>query len=58
MVSARQEPPARPSRGRPGSGAEALADDQRLRLHQAAAQLFTDRGYGAATVQELATAAP
>jgi AcrR family transcriptional regulator len=57
MASARQEPSARPSRGRLGFDAETLADDQRLRLHQAAAQLFTDRGYSATTVQELATAA-
>jgi AcrR family transcriptional regulator len=57
MASARQEPSARPSRGRPGFDAEALADDQRLRLHHAAARLFTDRGYSATTVQELATAA-
>lgn len=57
MASARQEPTARPSRGRFDSDAEALADDQRQRLHQAAARLFTDRGYSATTVQELATAA-
>jgi AcrR family transcriptional regulator len=44
-------------RGRLGLDAEALADHQRLRLHQAAATLFTDRGYSATTVQDLATAA-
>jgi AcrR family transcriptional regulator len=37
--------------------ADALAEHQRLRLHQAAAQLFTERGFGATTVQDLATAA-
>jgi AcrR family transcriptional regulator len=57
MASARQEPAARPSRGSRALDAKALADHQRHRLHEAAAQLFTERGFSATTVQELATAA-
>jgi AcrR family transcriptional regulator len=57
MAPARQGQSARPPRGALALDAEALAEHQRLRLHEAAAQLFTDRGYSATTVQELATAA-
>ncbi len=57
MASARQEPSARPLRGPRTLDADALAEHQRQRLHQAAAQLFTERGFSAATVQDLATAA-
>jgi AcrR family transcriptional regulator len=57
MASARQEPSARPLRGPRTLDADALAEHQRLRLHQAAARLFTDRGYSATTVQDLATEA-
>ena len=57
MASARQEPSARPSRGPRALDAEALADHQRRRLHEAAAQLFTERGFSATTVQDLAAAA-
>ncbi|HEV7493077.1 TetR/AcrR family transcriptional regulator [Baekduia sp.] len=57
MASARQEPSARPLRGPRTLDAGALAGHQRRRLHQAAALLFTDRGYSATTVQDLATEA-
>jgi AcrR family transcriptional regulator len=57
MASARQEPSALPLRGPRALDAEALAEHQRHRLHEAAAQLFTDHGFSATTVQDLATAA-
>ncbi len=37
--------------------AEAVAAQQRTRLHEAAVQLLADRGYGATTVQDLTAAA-
>ncbi len=57
MASARQEPSARPLRGPRALDVDALAEHQRLRLRQAATRLFTDRGYSATTVQDLATEA-
>jgi AcrR family transcriptional regulator len=57
MASARQGQSARPPRGALALDAEGLAEHQRRRLHQAAARLFTDRGYGTTTVQDLATEA-
>jgi AcrR family transcriptional regulator len=57
MASARPGPSRQLPRGRHTLDAEAVAAQQRTRLHEAAIQLLADRGYGATTVQDLTAAA-
>jgi AcrR family transcriptional regulator len=57
MASARPGPSRQLPRGRHTLAAEAVAAQQRARLHEAAIQLLADRGYGATTVQDLTAAA-
>ncbi len=57
MASARPGPSRQLPRGRHTLDAEAVAAQQRGRLHEAAVQLLADRGYGATTVQDITAAA-
>jgi AcrR family transcriptional regulator len=57
MASARPGPSRQLPRGRHTLDAEAVATQQRGRLHEAAVELLADRGYGATTVQDLTAAA-
>ena len=57
MASARPGPSRQLPRGRHTLDAEAVAAQQRGRLHAAAVELLADRGYGATTVQDLTAAA-
>jgi AcrR family transcriptional regulator len=57
MASARPGPSRQLPRGRHTLDADAVAAQQRGRLHEAAVELLADRGYGATTVQDLTAAA-
>jgi AcrR family transcriptional regulator len=57
MAPARPGPSRQLPRGRHTLDAEAVAAQQRARLHEAAVELLADRGYGATTVQDLTAAA-
>jgi AcrR family transcriptional regulator len=57
MASARPGPPRQLPRGRHTLDAEAVAAQQRGRLHEAAVELLADRGYGATTIQDITAAA-
>ncbi len=57
MATARPSPSRRLPRGRSALGAEEIAGHHRQRLYAATIALLGEQGYGATTVQELASQA-